>query len=186
MVITESAKLTGTPGKSGWAQVHEFTPEDPEKNLARGHLYAIVSTTRMESAGSLDTVALGRELVARLHEEYFGDLTAKPFNALTSAVQKVTEEFKASWGDVEIVASAIVEGIVYSVAGSGGKVLICRGGAVGTILESHDEVVSSSGFPQKGDMLLMATKVFFENISQGVVKAALTSGDPGAAVEMLA
>ncbi len=187
MLTSRSAKLTGTPGVGGWAQVHEFTPEDPEKLLARGHLYAIVATTRMEvTPGSFDTVSLGRELIARLHEEYFGDLTKKPFNALTQAVQKVIGEFQSSWGDVEIVASAVVGGIVYSVAGEGGKVLICRDGAVGTVLSGSGEVVSSSGFPKKGDILLMATKSFFENISQGVIKAALTSGDPEAAIETFA
>lgn len=187
MIGLESAKLTGTPGKGGWAQVHEFTPEDPEKINARGHLIAIVSTTRVETnPGSVDTISLGRELIARLHEEYFGDLTLKPFNALTIAVQKVTDEFKTNWGDVEIIASAIVDDVVYSVAGSGGKVLICRDGAVGTILSSSGEVVSSSGFPKSGDRLLMATKSFFETVSQGVIKAALTSGDPEAGIETFA
>lgn len=187
MLTVSSAKLTGTPGSSGWAQVHDFTPEDPEKITARGHLFAIVATTRVEDTpGSLDTISAGRELISRLHEEYFGDLSLKPFNALSHAVDKVSKEFKESWGNVEIVASAFVEGIVYSAACGGGKVLICRNGAIGTILTSADVVVSASGFPKPGDTLLMGTKTFFENETQGVIKAALTSGNPSFAVESFA
>ena len=185
MLSIESAKLTGTPGAAGWAQVHDFEPEEFEKKSLRGHLFAVIATSRVEEG--VETVTAGRELLSRLHEEYFGDLSAKPFNALKNAVEKVTLEFKQSWGDVEIVASSIVNGIVYSVAGGGGRVLICREGAIGTILASEKEsVIASSGFPKAGDTVLMATKLFFENISQGVIKAALTSKDSINAVETFA
>lgn len=187
MLNPTSAKLTGTPGVSGWAQGYEFTPEDPDKLAARGHLFAVVATSRVEDAGnSLDTISAGRELIARLQEEYYGDLAAKPFNALTSAVEKVTKEFKENRGDVEIVASALVGEIVYSVASGGGRVLISREGAVGTILTSLDATISASGFPKAGDTVLLATKSFFENISQGVIKAALSSENPAAAIEAFA
>lgn len=187
MLTTESAKLTGTPGASGWAQVHEFTPDDPQKLAARGHLFAVVATARVENASApIDTISTGRELIARLHEEYFGNLEAKPFNALTNAIEKTTKEFGETWGNIEIVASAIVEGVVYSVASGGGRVIICRGGALGTILGGSEMVTSASGFPQAGDTLLMASKIFFENISQGVIKAALTSENPQSAIDSFA
>lgn len=186
MLSTESAKMTGTPGEGGWAQVHEFTPEDPEKLHARGHLFAVVATKKVEDPSALDTISAGRELIARLHEEYFGNLEAKPFNALSSAVEKVTNEFRESWGNVEIVASAIVDGVVYSVASGGGKVLICRNGAMGTILSGSDAVVSASGFPKAGDVLLMATKSFFENVSQELIKTALDANDPSSAIDSFA
>ncbi|MEK7112024.1 MAG: hypothetical protein AAB875_01740, partial [Patescibacteria group bacterium] len=61
-----SAKLTGSPGASGWAQVHEFAAVDPEKLASRGHLFAVVATGRHEEG--VDAVSAGRELLARLHE----------------------------------------------------------------------------------------------------------------------
>lgn len=192
MLNTVSAKLTGTPGESGWAQVHEFTPEDPEKAAARGHLFAVVATKRLEkvspdSGGELDLITAGRELIGRLHEEYFGDLSTKPFNALRNAVEKVTTEFRESWGDVEIAACSVVSDIVYSAASGGSQVVISRGGVLGTILASHEgEVVSASGYPKSGDVMLLATKPFFDKVSQGVIKAGLQSPDPASAVESFA
>ena len=180
-----SSKVTGTPGASGWSQVHEFAPEDPEKLRLRGHLYAVMATSRTEEG--VETVIAGRELLSRLHEEYFGDLASKPFNALENATQKVLDEFKESWGNVEVAACAIVDGVVYSSAGGGAGVVICRDGALATILESGKEkVASASGFPKSGDVLMLATKTFFENIPNGVIKAALQSPDPESTAEVFA
>ena len=71
-----SAKLTGNPGPSGWTQIHEFRPEDEEKLKKRGCFFAVISTE----------TAFGRELLTRLHEEYFGNLDASAFIALKRAV----------------------------------------------------------------------------------------------------
>lgn len=185
MLNTVSAKLTGTPGASGWAQVHEFTPEEPEKLAARGHLVAAIATKRVEEG--VDTITAGRELISRLHEEYFGELETKPFNALKNAVEKVISEFRESWGDIEVAAAAIVGDVVYSAAGGGSKVMVSRGGALGTILESGSEgVISASGYPASGDVMLLATKSFFEKISPGVLRAALSGEDLDKVVENLA
>lgn len=185
MLTIESAKLTGTPGESGWAQVHDFEPEEEDKKRLRGHLFAVIATSRVEDG--VETVSAGRELLSRIHEEYFGDLSLKPFNALKNAVEKVINEFRTSWGDVEIVASSVVNGVVYSAAGGGGRVLICREGATGTILVSEEEgIIASSGFPKANDMVLMATKLFFENVSQGAIKTALTSENTESAIETFA
>ena len=67
------AKLTGNPDPSGWAQVHEFLPQEEDKLLARGQLFAVISTTRHEEG--VDSVVAGRELLSRLHKEYFGEIT---------------------------------------------------------------------------------------------------------------
>ncbi len=182
---TLSAKLTGTPGASGWAQVHEFSPEEPEKLSARGRLFAVISTKRVE--GNLDTISSGRELLSRLHEEYFGNLEAKPFNALKNSVEKVTSEFRETWGNVEIAAAALVNGVIYSATGGGARIEIARGGMVATILESKEGVVSAaSGYPKNGDVILLATSPFFEKVSVGSIRAALTSGTPESAVETFA
>lgn len=185
MLKLASAKLTGLPGESGWAQVHEFTPDEPEKLKLRGHLFAVVATKRVE--GGVEVVSSGRELIGRLHEEYFGDLTAKPFNALTSAVEKVINEFKEHWGDVEIAACAVIDDVAFSAAGGGARVVICRDGALATILDSGSEgVVSASGFPKKSDVMMLGTESFFKNIAPGVIKAGLQSPDPESAAETFA
>ena len=60
-----SAKLVGNPNDSGWAQVHDFKPEEPEKLLKRGHLVAVVKTGKF--AEGVEVVTSGREILSRLH-----------------------------------------------------------------------------------------------------------------------
>ena len=180
-----SAKLTGNPGASGWAQVHEFKPDDEVKLAKRGHLFAVVATGKQEEG--VDSVIAGRELLSRLHEEYFGKLEGEPFNVLKSSVEKIIEEFKGSWGQVEVAAVAFLENVVYSAAGGGAQVTIFRNGMLAKILESRgEEVVSASGYPKEGDMLLLATKLFFEVVPNGVIKASLEVGEPENAAEAIA
>ena len=180
-----SAKLTGSPGTSGWVQVHEFAPSEPEKLSLRGHLFAVVATGRHEEG--VDAVSAGRELLSRLHEEYFGSGEGSAFAILAAAVKKVSEEFRSTWGEVEIAAVSLVGGVVYSVVGGGAQVAIFRNGILAKILESsREEVISASGYPKEGDVLILGTKFFFEVFSSGVIKAAIEGKEPGSAVESLA
>jgi hypothetical protein len=184
MLGITSAKVTAAPGPSGWAQVHDFSPEDPEKLRLRGRLIAVLATNRVQEG--MDTITSGRELIGRLHEEYFGRLEAKPFDALRLAVQKVIDEFNESWGGIEIAACAFVDGVVFSVATGGSRVIICREGALASILESSDQVITASGYPKEGDLILAATRTFFAKIPSEVIKEALTSGSVEAAAEIFA
>jgi len=180
-----SAKLTGNPGTSGWAQVHEFAPDDATKLAQRGHLFAVVATSRHEEG--VDSVIAGRELLARLHEEYFGKEEGEAFNVLKSAVEKVIDEFRESWGEVEVAAVAFLDKVVYSAVGGGAQVAIFRNGMLAKILESSPkQVVSASGYPKERDILLLATKRFFETIPNGVLKGALEGADPATVAESLA
>jgi hypothetical protein len=52
-----------------------------------------------------------------------------------------------------------------------------------TILDSNDEVIAASGYPKVGDILLLATKAFFEKVSVDTVKTALAGGSPETAAE---
>ena len=180
-----SAKLTGNPDPSGWAQVHQFSPQEEDKLLARGQLFAVISTTRHEEG--VDSVVAGRELLSRLHEEYFGQIATPAFAALKEAVEKVIEEFTASWGEVEIAAAVYLNGVVYSVVGGGAQAVLFRDGMLAKILESNGEkAISASGYPKAGDTFLLATSNFFATLSTGVIRAALEGQDPGGAVEALA
>jgi hypothetical protein len=177
--------LTGNPGISGWAQIHEFVPDDETKLARRGHLFAVVATSRHEEG--VDSVIAGRELLGRLHEEYFGNEEGEAFYVLKSAVEKVIEEFRESWGEVEVAAVAFLDKVVYSAVGGGAQVAIFRNGMLAKILESSPkQVVSASGYPKDKDTLLLATNRFFETIPNGVLKGALESADPASAAESLA
>lgn len=169
-----TAKITGNPGSSGWAQVHEFKPEEEDKLAKRGELFAVIATSN-ESAG-VEGVMAGREILARLHEEYFGEMEKPAFYALKDALEKVIAEFSTRWGEVQIAGAAFVDGIVYSAVGGGAEAAVFRDGMLAKILVSEGSVsgvISASGYPKDGDIFLLATRPFFEIVPQGVIKAAL-------------
>ncbi|MGB6838991.1 MAG: hypothetical protein WBE27_01805, partial [Microgenomates group bacterium] len=141
-----SAKLTGNPGASGWAQVHEFAPDDAEKLKLRGRLFAVIATKSQKKEDSteehgVDSVVAGRELLTRLHEEYFGSTEKTAFNALSDSVEKVINEFLDVWGDVEIAAAVIVDGVIYTACGGGAQAAVFRNGILAKILVSKKEDV---------------------------------------------
>mgnify|MGYP001579861493 FL=1 len=180
-----SAKISGIPNEFGWTQVHEFKPEEEEKLATRGHLFAVFSTKKKEEG--VDSVTSGRELLSRLHEEYFGNTEIQAFVALKNAVSKVADEFSKTWGEVEIATVVVLEDVVYSAAVGGGKVVIYRDGAIATILESGGfKTIAASGYPKEGDYIVLGSKLFFENIPFGTLKASLEGPDFAASVESLA
>ena len=179
------ATLTGSPDSSGWAQVHDFLPDDEEKQKLRGHLFAVVATGKSDEG--IDAVSAGRELLSRLHEEYFGELTLTPFNALKSAIEKVIKEFSETWGNVEIAAISYMGDVVYSAVGGGAEISVFRNGMLAKILTSSaGQAASASGYPKESDMLILGTKLFFKAVPGGVIKAALEPLEPQSAVEFLA
>jgi hypothetical protein len=166
--------VTSQPGPSGWTQVYDFTPDEPELIRTRGRLFAVLTTEKI--GFGIDTLAAEREITGRLHDEYFSSLEKNAFDALKYAAQKITEEFKNKWGSVEIAACAFINEVIYSVASGGSRVMICRDGALATILESGEEVITASGYPKERDVVLLATKAFFRKIGVETIKAALVSG----------
>ncbi len=185
MLDITSSKITATPGESGWAQVHDFVPDDSEKVQSKGHLFVVIATRKVVLG--MENVEGARTLLSRLHEEYFNNLEEKPFDALKNATEKVYGEFKAIWGDVEIATCAVVNSVVYSAVGGGAKVVICRGGGLATILESlGDNVVAASGYPKDGDVIILGTHLFYKSIPQETLKMALQSEDLNSTVETIA
>jgi hypothetical protein len=184
------SKLIGSPEGTSWAQVHEFTPDDEEKLNLRGRLVAVIATTSQKQEApdeEIDNVVAGRELLTRLHEEYFGSTEKTAFNALVDAVGKVINEFSEVWGDVEIAAASIVGDVIYTACGGGSQAAIYRNGMLAKVLVSQENgPVSASGHPQEGDIFLLGTKKVFTSLSESVIKAALGGSGASEAVESLA
>lgn len=180
------AKFTSSPAGAGWAQVHDFTPQDPVKLELRGRLLAVIT---MQGEGMpklpLQMVEVGREILSRLHEEYFGNLEASAFDRLVLSVNKVFQEFSEGSARVEIAALAIL-GAKVVIAGTAMSQAICaRGGVVASVLDPKGGIPSSSGMIIPGDVFLVGSKNFFERFSQGVIKAAMTRPTPELIMESL-
>ncbi len=174
------AKVVGTPSDGFWSQVHTFSPEEPEKKEKRGDLLAVLVITGVPQG--VGAVAAGREVLGRLHEEYYGNLDGRAFERLRAAVEKIAGENE----NLEIVAAALVGGALY-LAGSGkGKIYLRREGRLGILLQGDGSLQTASGLIAEGDLLVIGSAHFFKVVGSGVLNASLQSGSPDEAVETLA
>lgn len=179
---TYSAKAIGGPNENGWSFVHDFEPEDPQKLNLRGKFYAVISAS--SGGEGVDYTTIGREILSRLHEEYFGNLEKEAFDALSAAVDKVSKEFAEKFLHLEIGVGSFVDGVFYTAVVGGAQAGVFRNNMLAKILVSQGmETISASGYPQNEDIFLLGTQAFFANFADGVVKANLEGKDIASAAE---
>jgi len=186
----EVAKILGTPDEHSWSQVHVFVPQDAEKKERRGSLLAIFSLK--SSQGSL-TPDLGKELISRLQEEYYGQLPGWPMKRLTASLGRLNKEVKESQlpVELEITAGVLWQGVWYFACLGEGRALIKRGPTLSAVLVggapegAGEGVVSASGKAEEGDLVVLGGKDFFEAIDQKTIQKSLESSVPQEIVEIL-
>lgn len=183
MLRITSAKVTASPGASGWVQVHGFSPSDAEKNKQKGQLFVVIAS--QNGREGVEAISFEREIASRISDEYYNISKDKAFDALRSTTQKVANEFSTPDSKIEIACCAYVDGVVYSSAFGGCKVLIRRDGSLASILDGGNEVITASGFPKEGDIIIVGTKEFFEKVDLGDLKSSLISTNPEVAAEDL-
>jgi len=182
----ELAKIMGTPCANLWSQVHTFIPEDPQKLSQRGKLLAVIG---LKSQGSeVEIIAQGREILARFHEEYFGNLEGGILERLKTSLEKIRSE----WPQTAITAGVIFSqkdlNVIYLGILGEGKAVIKRGNLLTNLLEgtTGGEIETGSGLVEAGDVILLGSNVFFEIVSEGVLRASLNLGNPQEMIESLA
>lgn len=180
----EIAKIVGALTERGWSQVHTFIPEEKEKLALRGQFLAVMNLTS-EGEG-IDIASAGREIISRLHEEYYGSLEKRPFAQLESSVERVIQEAEGE-AKIEIVAGCLIDDVLYLAIVGGGKALLLRGGKLVTIVQGSfsQATETASGYLQESDVFLLGTGSFFEVVGGGVIQAALATGSAQEAVEVL-
>jgi len=166
-----SAKVLGSPLGGTWLQVHEYTPNEEKKLSTRGTIFAAFFASSSDE--NFDSIAFGREVLLRLHEEYFGDLTKEPFDALKGAVEKVFGEFSPRLSIFQIATSSFVDGVFYTAVSGGAKAVLLRGSMFAAILESSEVPISASGYPKEGDIFLIGTKEFFQEFNESYLRSTL-------------
>lgn len=180
--LLKTAKVVGTPSSDAWAQVHTFRPEE-EKLAKSGEL---VATLSIKGESGLEAVEAGREVLSRLHEEYFGREEDSIIKRLTSAVEKVGAEFTGKDVSVEIVAAIFWEKYAYFCIWGEGKVAIVRNGKTAIILSGAKEGVRSlSGEAREDDVLFLANKGFFDVVDEKTIAKALVTESLDESVEIL-
>ncbi|RJR26037.1 hypothetical protein C4578_00145 [Candidatus Microgenomates bacterium] len=178
--VLQVAKVVGNPSDGFWSQVHTFFPEDQEKKEKRGDLLAVLVLAGVPEG--IEAVAAGREVLARLHEEYYGNLEGTAFERLTSAVSKITSENQ----DIEIIAAVLFEKVLYLAIYGEGKVCLKRGDRFSQILKGDGDLQTASGVLEENDLVVIGSKKFFNVVGDGVLKASLEGGSAEEAVEALA
>ena len=178
--LLEIAKIVGTSTQNSGSWVHAFSPSQAEKISQRGQLLAVIGIANPPEEVEIATA--GREIISRLHEEYFGDLIASPLEQLKKAVEKIGLE---TTGEVEIDvgAIAVVGNVLFGAVNNGARLVLARKGKVATILVGKETI---SGYLEDGDLFCLGTGEFFQLVPQGVLQAALTTNSPSEAAESIA
>lgn len=174
------AKVVGTPANGFWSQVHTFSPEDADKKEKRGDLLAVLVLSGVPEG--IEAVAAGREVLARLHEEYYGHLEGSPFERLKESLAKVSQENPTT----EILAAVVFGPALYLSLYGHGQVFLKRGDKIGVLLKGEGRLKNASGLLQEGDLLVLGSARFFEAVNRGTLKASLQGESVNEAVEMLA
>jgi hypothetical protein len=166
-----TAKIVGTATTNGWSQIHTFTPEEIEKKEKRGTLLAVIMFSKKES--EVEALNFGREIISRLHEEYYGDESGPILPHLTAVLKKINEEFGIE-EKLEVVSGVITNDVLYLAILGGGKILMKRGESLEVILASQvGQIESASGYLQDGDWLVFGTSDFYAALPEGVLRASL-------------
>ncbi|MGB9911512.1 MAG: hypothetical protein ACPLKP_02800 [Microgenomates group bacterium] len=179
----ETAKIVGVATPIFWSQVHIFFPTEEEKISRRGQLIAVISIEKTQQEGEI--ASIGKEIIARLHEEYYGWLENSPFAQLKQAVERVFQEANGNF-KVEIIAGSLVKNVLCLAFRGEGEAYLLREGKLGKILKGNSLTIeTASGFVEKGDILLLGSKKFFEIIPRNTIELALKENSPFQACEIL-
>jgi hypothetical protein len=178
------AKIVGTSHPNSWSQVHTFFPDDIEKKEKRG-IFLGVFAFKTENP-EIDAVTFGREILSRIHEEYYGETEAPALSSLEKAVGKIVEEFSQEGSHLEILVAVILNNILYLVSSGDGKAYLKRGELWQKILEGGQETVeTASGYLEESDNLVLGTKTFFNLVTDETLKKSLESNIPQEAADGL-
>lgn len=175
----ETAKVVGAPAGGLWSQVHTFFPDGLKKEK-RGDLLAVL-VVRGVSEG-IEAISAGREVLGRIHEEFYGNLEGDVFTRLGEAVQKVGRENEG----LTIVAASVFKNALYLAILGAGQAWFKRKEKLGMILRGGEGLQTGSGLIEEGDVVLLGSETFFKTVAEGVLRASLESNSPAEAVEVLA
>lgn len=167
------AKIVGLPSSGSWAQIHSFTPQEREKQKTHGELIGVIALKNV--SGTLAAVEIGREVLGRLHEEYFGQEKGTVLDRVSAALAKISKEFSSL--EPEIIASVLWGNYIYLCRAGEGAVFLWRDGKlVRLIKEEGEKVTCVSGKAMEGDVFFLGTESFSRFLRSGDILRALGKG----------
>ena len=170
MISLNIGKVVGRVDEGYWSQVHDFSPNEEQKFAIRGRLLAIVTFKRQDEDTDITVVERGREILAHLHELYFGNLEDSAYERLKQAVGTLSTTYEV-WLDCAV----ILEDIIYLVSNSGGVWLSYKEQAGWLIEYPHNQIISLSGRLVPNQQFILGNRQFWQETPMGIVRAALES-----------
>lgn len=173
------SKIVATPTLNSWSQAYNA-----------GKLFAVLSIEKTanqdQDADSLNL--LGKSLLDKLEQEFF-TLEVKDLESIKKSVLQTFEN--TTEGIIASFSLGFFNGnALYLFILGKGKIFIKRGDKLGNILTSSDDdlkkIVSSSGFVQNNDLIVLETSAFSDIVSPDVLSSSLETGTPTDATETLA
>lgn len=185
---TVVSSIVGIPTPTAWAQVVAIKPEALPQPVRNQPFFAAIS---LENQAEPVATVVGKEVLATLEEAFFKVDEQKVFEALgrscRAGFQKV-EESLTEGAEVEfnLVAASLDREVLYLAQIGEGQIWLWREGNLGPILdEPMEELKQASGRVFPGDILVLATPLFWKKITEGELKAALSGGEVGEVIDGL-
>ncbi len=128
-----------------------------------------------------EPAVLGREVISRFHEEYYGQTNDRPMQALKNVLAKVGQEeakFFPSPGQLSLLALVFWKDIVYLAIWDDGEIRLRRDMQTRTILKGESEEPQViSGQAKQGDLYMLATSDFIDQVPAEMLTASLSTED---------
>ena len=170
MISLNIGKVVGRVDGEFWSQVHDFSPGEEQKFAIRGRLLAIITLKRQSEDTDITVVERGREILAHLHELYFGNLESTAYERLKQAVNTLSTTY-----EVSLDCAVILEDVIYLVSNSGGVWLRQKDQSGWLIEHPHNQVISLSGRLILGQQFILGNRQFWNETPMGMIRAALES-----------
>lgn len=178
------AKLIGEPSTYGWTIIHDFQSEDSSLVKLRGRLVVLISMSADSGVAKIasdlkfseERAALVHGVIERINNQYMENTDISVFSLIKEMVDGVASEYSSSGKMLTVAATSLVNDVVYSAVKGNAEVVIYRNGALAKILSgSKEKVVTASGHPEEGDVLILATRKFLTDFSNIELKTAIES-----------
>ncbi|HET9946517.1 MAG TPA: hypothetical protein VFQ63_00450 [Patescibacteria group bacterium] len=150
------AKIVASSTTAAWAQAYHA-----------GAVSAVISVSPKDEKDETSLAIVGKDLLNTFESEYF-PLEEKTLQNITTAVE-TTYKKSADTHSISFLVAVVIRNMLYLVMAGNGSVYLLRKGRLGTLLEQEEDtpqVISSSGFLEHGDRVVLNTPGFSTHVSK--------------------
>lgn len=167
--LIQKKYFSGRSEPGVWSSIYTYKPQNLDLRKVRGEIFAVICLRGPEE---FDLAVAGNMLLDRMHETYFENRKDSTLIALEKALletshylQKFLEhDENGNQGvDLDIIAQAMIEDVVYLVSLGKGKVFALRDGIISELSDSLKDptgegmIAEASLIAKKGDVFVIGT-----------------------------